>query len=198
MGVVRLSNAGIRDFQKVDNFLAGNTAFSPDDEDFLEEVVLTSAASSVTFDNLDTYSDYKHLQIRIVARSDRPSFNDDPIKMVFNADTGANYAWHRILGNGSTVTSSAAPSNSSLEMISVPAATSATDSFGASVIDILDFSDSSKNTTSRALTGMTDGTFITLTSGLYNNTLPVTSIRLETTTANNYVSGSRFSLYGAK
>ena len=168
------------------------------DYELLETEILASPAASIEFTGLGSYTDYKHLQIRIVARSDRPSFNDDPIKMVFNADTGANYAWHRILGNGSTVTSSAAPSNSSLEMISVPAATSATDSFGASVIDILDFSDSSKNTTSRALTGMTDGTFITLTSGLYNNTLPVTSIRLTTTTANNYVAGSRFSLYGLK
>jgi len=166
--------------------------------DLLETTVLTSTTSSVSFTGLGSYTDYKHLQLRIVARSDRASFNDDPIKMFFNADTGANYAWHRLLGDGSTVTSSAATSISSIQIISVPAATSATDSFGASVIDILDFSDSSKNTTSRALTGMTDGTYINLSSGLYNNTSAVTSIRLETTTANNYVAGSRFSLYGIR
>jgi hypothetical protein len=68
----------------------------------------------------------------------------------------------------------------------------------AGVIDILDYSSSTKNTTLRGLYGMNDNAIaICLSSGLYNQTTAVSSITL-TASANNFASLSRFSLYGIR
>ena len=195
MGVVRLSNAGIRDFQKTDSFLAGNTAFSLSAEDFLEEVVLTSATSSVTFDNLDTYSDYEHLQIRSVAAGSGSNF--DEITLTFNGDTSSTYKNHYLFGNGSSVSSG---NTTDRRIASITSSTSSIDIFGAAVIDILDFSSSAKNTTVRAVSGYEAAAQdrIFLRSLLYVNTDAVTSILIENNDSTNFQVGSRFSLYGAK
>jgi hypothetical protein len=61
----------------------------------------------------------------------------------------------------------------------------------------LDFSNTSKNKTIRALTGGIDTeTDINLTSGAWYSTAAVTSITFALAT--NYNAGSRFSLYGVK
>lgn len=195
MGVVRLSNAGIRDFQKVDNFLAGNTAFEIQGEDFLEEVVLTSNASSVSFTGLDSYADYKHLQVRMSARSTRTSNINTTVFWTLNGSS-STYADHTLYGTGSAVSSGANSSGSSMLLNYIPSATAATDSFGGDVVDILDAFETTKYKTLRALGGHTDSR-IQMSSGLWTNTAALTSIEIEPT-GHNFVTGSRFSLYGAK
>jgi len=199
MGVVRLSNAGIRDFQKTDSFLAGNTAFVPSAEDFLEEVVLTSSASSVSFTGLGAYTDYKHLQLRWVGRDTRTSLDSDAIRIQFNSDTGTNYAFHRLDGNGSSVISSPDSSKTFMDIGRMGTNAASSGIFGSGVTDILDFSSTSKNTTIRTLTGVSVSSTETvqLTSGLYNNTGAITAINLFCDNG-DFVTGSRFSLYGAK
>jgi len=196
MGVVRLSNAGIRDFQKVDNFLAGNTAFEPDDEDFLEEVVLTSSASSVTFDNLDTYSDYKHLQIRATLRGD-VGFDFTFVDLQFNNDTTSSYAYHRLRGQSGSVISNASTGRSNAPFGYLAGSSATANVYSSVVCDILDFSSSSKNTTIRALTGF-DNTSVALFSGGFFKTGAVTEIDIIPDGGTNFVTGSRFSLYGSK
>ena len=74
MGVVKLSTAGIRNYSKTSDFLSGNAPLSLGSFDLLETTTLSTSASSVTFSGLGAYSDYKHLQIRSVAR-DRSTDN---------------------------------------------------------------------------------------------------------------------------
>ena len=199
MGVVKLSTAGILDYQKYSSMLAGNTAFSPGSYDLLETQVLSSSASSVTFTGLGSYTDYKHLQIRAVLRTDRSSA-DDLTMIRFNGDSSSSYANHQLYGNGSTVQSSAQTSQTYIRNISSAGGTFTTNGFSAHILDILDFSSTSKNTTVRQLAGVV-GNYndVRLASGLWNSTSAVTSITLaQYITSTNFVSGTRLSLYGVK
>ena len=183
------------------SMLAGNAAYFPEFEsdDFLEEVVLTTSASSVTFSSLGTYATagYKHLQIRMVAKtSNYPGFN-----LRFNSDTGNSYYMHRLYGAGGTVGTSGYGAVNEIRFVNgIPDETAAANEFGAAVVDILDFSSSSKNTTVRASTGAvyTDYPSVQLFSGLWINTAAVTSMTLADPAGGNFVANCRFSLYGSK
>ena len=167
--------------------------------DLLETTTLTSSASSVTFSGLDAYSDYKHLQIRHISRLDT-AFSGGTVFFNLNGDTGSNYARHFILGSGSSVTVTAQSSVVYGDAANSVGGAEATSIFGGAVLDILDFSSTSKNTTTRALGGVAGSSYysIKLVSSLWNNTSAVTSINLNTLGSGNFVAGSRFSLYGVK
>ena len=162
--------------------------------DLLETTVLGTDTTSVTFSGLGSYSAYKHLQIRLVAR-ESVAADQGGVVVQFNADTGNNYYNHALEGNGSSV-SSLGFDSTSIRTFSALGNTSTASAFGAGVLDILDFSSSSKRTTLRALTYGWYG-YIYLSSGLWNNTAAITSIRLAGVYG-GFKTGSRFSLYGIK
>jgi len=170
--------------------------------DLLETTTLTSDASSVTFSGLDAYSGYKHLQIRGTMRSTNADNNREQIRLTFNSSS-TGYAYHSLRGLGSSVLSFASTSTGFIE---IPEAglhndSGLLDAFGSYVIDILDFANSSKNTTTRGLSGVFgrfDNDGVALSSGLWNNTAAVTSIGMTTGSSTNFITGSRFSLYGVK
>jgi hypothetical protein len=165
--------------------------------ELIETQILGSNAASITFSGLATYaSTYKHLQIRATARSSRAAFTSDVLLTRFNADTGSNYASHHLLGNGSSVSSSAFTSQTST-INYVIANDTVANNFGAVVMDILDPYSTTKNTTTRTIIGITSGAFITLNSGLWMNTASVTSITLLAQNGNLMI-GSRFSIYGIR
>ena len=165
--------------------------------DLLETTLISSNTASVTFSNLNNYSDYKHLQLRITARSSR-SANVSMAQIKFNSSS-TNYAHHGLEGTAGTVSSQASTSTTAIWRLQQTAATNTANAFGAIVIDILDFSNTSKNTTIRALSGQAaTESIINLVSGLWYQTNAVTSIEIADFFAANFVSGSRFSLYGIR
>lgn len=167
--------------------------------ELIETTVLGSAASSVTFSSIA--STYKHLQLRIVARSSRSSSIDN-IGIRLNSDSGTNYATHTLEGTGSSVSSGARTGDTATGRYKIPGNTAPANAFGASVIDILDYASTSKNTTTRHFAGMHETSAsqyqIILSSGLWLNTAAVSSIYLYNLNAGDFVTGSRFSLYGIK
>jgi len=186
------------------SMLAGNDAYFPEFEsdDFLEEVVLSSSASSVTFSGLASYATagYKHLQIRAISRTDRGSFSDN-VSITINGNSGANYSWHYLFSNSSSPISSGSTSQNAMSGMFTAGSTAAANAFGSLVADFLDFNNSSTNTTMRALSGYNDPANtgrIALGSGLFVNTSAVSSIAIAPRFGTNYVTGSRFSLYGSK
>jgi hypothetical protein len=197
MGVVKLSTAGIRNYSKTSDFLSGNLPLSLGSFDLLETTTLTSSASSVTFSGLGAYSDYKHLQIRAVTRNDG-AFTGGSIVATINGNTSATYSDHRLRGDGTSVTSAGFTSQTNAVLGDSAGGNNGANQFAAHVIDILDFSSNSKNSTFRSLTGLAadSRTIISLSSGLFINTNAVTSIELAD--SGNLVAGSRFSLYGVK
>ena len=198
MGVVKLSTAGILDYQKYSSFLAGNAAFAPSAYDLLETEILTGSQASVTFSSLNsTYgADYQHLQVRMTVRGDTASTSEEEVFMQLNSDTGGNYASHRLRGSGSTVTSTPYTSQTKLRAAFMPRGNETAGNFGATVIDILDPFETTKNTTIRLFNGQ-GSLGVYLFSGVWINTSALTTILLYPE-INNFVAGSRFTLIGLK
>lgn len=143
-----------------------------------------------TFTNIP--QTYKHLQIRFTSASSTSSVSDALLRL--NGDTGSNYVWHELQGNGSSVSSFANTSQTIMRVATQPANTQ-TNIFAAGIIDILDYANTNKNTTIRTLAGNTSiDRRIHLYSGLWLNTAAVTSI----TILGDPQINSRFSLYGVK
>lgn len=166
------------------------------DYELISTTLISSDTASVTFSDLGDYSStYKHLQLRVVGRSSRASFDNDPMLIRFNGDTGSNYNFHSLSRpGGGGVVSNADPWIGTLTAAGAATSTN----FAANVFDILDAFSSSKNTTIRCFCGATEANTVLLQSGLWRNTASLTSIQLLTFTSNNFIAGSRFSLYGIR
>lgn len=158
--------------------------------EWLETQVLTSDQASVTFSNLNsTYgSTYQHLQIRMAV------FSDTWITMRMNGVTTGQYARHELRGNGSTVISTGASNQNTMliglgSSATVPVAT---------ITDILDAFETTKNKTIRSLSGVaTTTSYIQLTSGVWLDTAAITSVEIKHFDS-TFKTGSRFSLYGMR
>jgi hypothetical protein len=167
------------------------------DYELIETQILSSSTPSITFSSLGTYSStYKHLQVRYTARSSAAVPGNGVLGRL-NGVTSATYAQHFLYGNGATVQSGAATSQTSA-LVGLESAASATANiFGAGVIDLLDAYSTTKNKTLRTFTGVADLPRVDLHSSVFINTASITSFELRPE-AGNFVSGSRFSLYGIK
>ena len=177
--------------------VAGAGAGATGSFDLLETTLISTNTASVTFSNLNNYSDYKHLQIRMTLRSNTST---DVGYLRFNSNTGNNYSNHDLVGNGSGVFSAAWTSQSGM-WIRFAGSDDPANAFSSTVVDVLDFGNASKNTTVRQLNGWiatgAGSNFIYLMSGAWLNTNAVTSMTLSNLDS-SFVSGSRFSLYGIK
>lgn len=167
--------------------------------DLLETVTLTSSASSITFSNLSTTygSTYKHLQIWGVARTDRASFANDTLRLEANADSGTNYGIFLMVGNGSSVNETGGTQPYGW-FGRATASLSASNAFGGAVLDILDFADTSKNTSFISSSGMTDSNLVDVITCMWNNTDALETLELYSNTGSNFLSGTQYSLYGVK
>ena len=167
--------------------------------DLLETTILSSDTSSVSFTSLNsTYgSTYKHLQVRMTTRAARSDFQNAFIVYI-NGETGGVYSNHGLTGTGSSV-STLATTSSVLRVGSTAESTAAANNFSATVLDLLDPFDTSKNTTTISVSGFENPSEsqIRLFSGGYFQTSAVDSLEF-TDPGVNFVTGSRFSLYGLK
>jgi hypothetical protein len=153
----------------------------------------SGGAATVTFSSIP--STYTHLQIRYIGRG---ALNN-AILLRLNSDTGNNYAAHQLSGDGSSVTATSATSNNCINTLRYPGLATATSTFSTGIIDILDYTNTNKYTTTRHLGGQdSNGSGgITLESGVWMNTAAVTTIDLvaNSTTFQQY---SSFALFGIK
>jgi hypothetical protein len=163
--------------------------------DLLETQVLSSSTASITFSSLSTYAaTYQHLQIRAVAKTDRSGASNDNIIMRFNGDSATNYSCHNLRGSSGSATSGANPNETKI----ICRAVGGNDgNFGAVVIDILDAFETTKHKTTRSLGGYSTD-IVELGSGSWRNTVALSSILLDQDVGSNFLTGSRFSLYGIK
>ena len=158
----------------------------------------STSVSDVTFSSIP--STYKHLQIRYLAKSARSGNTLDELNLRFNGDTGTNYVEHMIMGDGGSAQSNGLTSQNNIELgEGWLGTTTAGSQFGVGVLDILDYTNTFKNTTIRVLGGldMNGSGRVGLGSGLWLNTSAVTSITLYAQNG-NIVQYSQFALYGIK
>jgi len=169
--------------------------------ELISSTILTGSQSSITFSSLGDYaSTYKHLQIRAVARTAQAG-SARVFSVRVNSDTGSNYAWHILTGDGGSVSAVAGSSQSFMYLGQISGADAESNIFSASVVDVLDAYSSTKNKTFRSLAGgvRTDGNRIRLFSGFWNNTASITSLTLlGENQSSNFAAGSRFSIYGTR
>ena len=170
--------------------------------DALATVIVPSGGlSSVVFAGIPT--GYKHLQILALVKSTQSATGNtyDNLTVQFNGDTGANYARHAVSGNGASASAygvaSTTFSNAGWVLRSDSAATNM---FSVNIIDILDYSSTSKHKTVRVLAGndMNGSGGIGLLSGLWQNTSAITSIVLGNDNSYNFAQYSQVALYGVK
>jgi hypothetical protein len=154
----------------------------------------TGSSGVISFSSIP--ATYKHLQIRYTAKN---SSSATQMNITMNGVTSGVYMRHSLLGNGSAVSSTASStSQTSIQLVESMANSTFANAVNAGVIDILDYSSTSKNTTIKALYGMADNlNRLYLSSGLYNQTTAVSSLTL-TASADNFAALSRFSLYGIR
>ncbi len=163
--------------------------------DLLSTTLLTANAASVTFNSIDSYTDYKHLQLRITSKS---SGTGDDFLITMNGSTASLYNAHYLAGNGSTVASVFQGANASNIQISNALSQASTASaFSGNIIDFLDFQSNNKHKTIRLFGGRGESPYwVQLASGTFRNLGTVTSLTIST--GADFVSGSRFSLYGIR
>jgi len=161
--------------------------------------VPSGGVASVSFVGIP--SGYKHLQIRCLMKK-AGTGNDSFSLMTLNSDTGFNYASHYLLGTGAVALSGAnAPSVTSIFAgVTWGTGSSVSSStFSSAIIDVLDYSNTNKNTTVRTFTGV-DGNGagqIDLISGVWLNTAAVTTISIAGN-GGNFNEYSQFALFGIK
>jgi hypothetical protein len=157
----------------------------------------SGGSSSISFSSIP--SGFKHLQLRMIGRSTRAA-NEGYGVVRFNSDTGSNYSYHSLAGNGSSAAADGSGSVAYPTLLYFPAASRGASIFGAGVLDILDYQNTNKNKTIRVLDGYdSNGAgYSTLQSGAWYNTAAITSITITEFNGNNFAEFSKFALYGIK
>ena len=195
--VYKLSASSIKGRTNYGSMLAGNTAFFPGAFESIATVTVGSGgAADVTFSSIP--GTYAHLQVRAIARGESTG-NAPFMRMQVNGATGSSYAYHYLSGSGSAASAGASSSTTFMVANTMYALADPASIYGATVIDILDYADTNKNTTIRGLGGFdSNGNgYVDLVSGLYNATTAITSIKF-------YFNGfdiaqySHFALYGLR
>jgi hypothetical protein len=201
-----MATSSLKNFNKYDDFLAGNSAFIP--SNFFKIATVTAAGGETSLSFTSIPSTYNSLQIRGIYRSNTSIGYQ--VAMTFNSDTGNNYASHGLYGNvtANTVTTDNRTSNPFATVQSAtPVSTDIASAYGGFITDIIDYASSSKNKTLKMLlgssinnttgTGTGTGGAIALGSGLWINTSAITSIQLTfTNSSTTWATGSTFTLYG--
>lgn len=170
------------------------------------ESIATASGSGTTFTLSSIPSTYKSIQIRCLVKTNFTAAADvTGLRIRFNGDTGTNYAYHSLLGNGAAASSENATSTNEINIpICVGSAASVGSStFGAAIIDIVDYASTTKYKTLRSFAGANANLAntqykVALQSGLWMSTSALTSITFTNDNADSFVAGTTFALYGIK
>jgi len=168
--------------------------------DSLATVTLSANTNTITFAGIP--AGYKHLQLRYLSRSTRSSASDS-VSFRFNGDSGSNYARHILYGDGSSAGAVATTSSTLINCGLGAGASAGASMFGGGVVDILDYTSTTKNKTIRTLTGVDvngSGGDLRLGSGLWFATpAAINSVTIYAQDGSaDFVQYSSFALYGIK
>ena len=199
--IYKMSNAGgFKSLTRYYDMLAGNTVWNPWSpvgayDSIATVTVGAGGATSVSFTSIP--ATYQHLQIRA---SFTTSTGGQVISARLNSDSGSNYTLHSLIGNGSAASAGASTSASYATIFGRVVGTSATNPT-ALITDILDYTNTNKNTTLRTLGGNDNNGSgeLNFLSDLWLNTAAVTAIEISpyngAVAFNQY---SSFALYGIR
>jgi hypothetical protein len=145
---------------------------------------LGTATNSVTFSSISgTYTDL------VLVFNGTVSANQY-VALRLNSDTGSNYSWTRMDGDGSAAYSSRGTSTT-FGRLGIGNPTNRT-------LTISHFMNYSNATTNKTVLSRSNTDFVGALVNLWRNTAAITSITVLTTTADTFAVGSTFTLYGIK
>jgi hypothetical protein len=183
-------------------FMAGG-AGAAGSFDSIATATVSGSSNTITFSSIP--GTYKHLQLRILARGTATGGSADPLILFVraNSDTGTNYANHRLVGNGATVAVGGSASQTRMTPAVYADSGYPANVYGAIILDILDYSSTTKNKTLRTISGVennsgTASSQLNLRSDLWISTAAITTLTIENNGGDNFNSNSTFSLYGIK
>ena len=165
------------------------------------QTVGSGGATSVTFSSIP--GTYKHLQVRCILRDNDVQTDGNPIYVRLNGST-SGYAYHGLEGNGTSAYSFSGTSQDRMYFSRACSNGATASVFGVLVLDILDYTSTTKNKTVRGIGGFDGnaaGSKIALGSGLWANTSAVTSVTFlpqHSPSQYSWVQHSTFSLYGIR
>jgi hypothetical protein len=166
-------------------------------ESIATTTVGSGGTATITFSSIP--ATYTHLQLRILARTDRAAVTDFA-KLQFNTDTTTNYSIHGLEGNGATASAYGVASQNNVNVYRYAGASATASVFGVSVIDILDYALTTKYKTVRCLGGADNNGsgVLGLASGAWLSTSAVNRIDLTAGIGTSFSQYSSFALYGIK
>ena len=153
-------------------------------------ITLGSAAASVTFSSIpSTYTDL------VLVCNGLVTSNSETPALQFNGDTGSNYSWTLLNGDGTSAASGRSNSGASLTVI--PSAWSGGWSSTSNSNAIFNIQNYSNSTTNKTVISRNNNTVnrVTASVGLWRNTAAITSIVCLATNT-TFQTGSTFNLYG--
>lgn len=154
-------------------------------------------AANIEFTSIP--STYQHLQLRGIGRITRTGQAFDYAALTLNGSGGTNYAFHELYGIfGSAAAASGSANVDRINVWNFSATAATANIFGALVVDILDYANTSKNTTVRAFGGndRNGAGELGQTSGVWRLTNAVTSVRIAPLNGTGFMQHSTFALYG--
>ena len=159
------------------------------------------ASGSNTIDFANIPQTYAHLQLRVSGRSTWTGGNNANLYVTLNANTTTtNYAAHAFNGDGSTPVVQAFTSSSGIGYYvayhALPTATAGANIFGSVILDIFDYTNTSKNKVGKMIYGndRNGSGIVGQSSSLFMQTGAVTSLQIGADIT--LTAGSRADLYG--
>ncbi len=154
--------------------------------DKIAAYTVPSAASSYTFSSIpSTYTDL----VLIMSATSNSGTIDSFIR--FNGDTGSNYSWTELSGNGSAAASSRFSSQTYIYAFNQYTA-----SASPIIINVQNYANITTNKTA-LIRGNNAGNYLTAAVGLWRSTAAINSLGI-ISSAGSFAAGSTFTLYGIK
>jgi hypothetical protein len=156
---------------------ASNSVTPYDGYESIATVYGNGSSGTLTFSSIP--SGYTHLQVRALVRGTRSS-TYDVFWLRFNNDSSGNYTEHQVEGSGTAASASGTVSGTLYGswLGYLPAATNTANVFGVSIVDILDYANTNKYKTTRALAGadVNGSGYANMYSSLWLSTSAITTI----------------------
>lgn len=145
---------------------------------------LSSAQSSVTLSSIPgTYTDI------VIIINGTNSTSEGAFRFYCNSDTGSNYSWTQLYGDGSSAASNRG-SNDTRMTLGRQATTAST-----SIVQFMNYANTTTNKT--AIGRGSPTTIVTANVGLWRSTAAITQLVISNE-GGNIASGTTFTLYGIK
>lgn len=196
MAVTRISQSSLKQgLKKNKNFVAGIPPVLGKFDSIQTITVGSGGSASITFSNIP--QTYRHLQFRCFFANSSGVLDDSRWRWNNDSTVANYYTTHQIKGDGASAT--ATGFNPGVAYSYLGFFSNVTNHFASYVVDILDYTNTSKNKVMRSFGGYdSNGSGnVIIRSSLWINTSAITSVDI-TPLQGSFVQHSSFALYGLR